>query len=176
MQTPDGIKIIPTVYHEVMTLLGSEALAAVEVPIAARRHLKLIHDHGTASTTYIRAEISVSGLTSADLEQYLTLHKEEIIRFGVRFLGDQDATSEEQEYAEGEEQDPAEGSEVLGLGNGFGIKIAIYHNFLTNRTPPELLAFLKNRRIPKAATFARDLTRVYGESQSHERTTQAEGT
>lgn len=165
MQTPDGIKIIPTVYHEVVALLKSEALAAVELPIAARRRLKIIYDDGTASTTSIRADISVSGLTSAEIEQYLILHKEAVIRFGIRFFGDQSATSEEQEYAEGEEQDPAEGAQVLGLGNGIGIRMAIYHNFLTNRTPADLLAYLKNRRIPHAAKFAKDLARIYAESQ-----------
>jgi hypothetical protein len=165
MQTPDGIKIIPTVYQEVLALLKSDALAAVEHPIAAGRRLKMIYDDGTASMTYLRAEISVSGLTTAGIAEYLSHNQDVLIRFGLRFLGDKDATSDEQEYAEGEEQDPPGESEVLGFSNGMGIKIAIYHNFLTNRTPAEFLAFLKNRRIPKAATFARDLARVYVESQ-----------
>ena len=163
MQTPDGIKIIPTVYHEVIALLKSEALAAVELPIAARRRLKIIYDDGTASTTYIRADISVSGLTSAELEQYLIRYKEAVVRFGIRFFGDQSATSDEQEYAEGEEQDPPEGAQLLGLGNGIGIRMAIYHNFLTNRTPADLLAYLKNRRTPHAAKFANDLARINSE-------------
>jgi hypothetical protein len=165
MQTPDGIKIIPTVYQEVLALLKSDALVVVEHPIAAGRRLKLIYDDGTASMTYLRAEISVSGLTTADIAEYLSHNQDALIRFGLRFLGDQDATSDEQEYAEGEEQDPPGESEVLGLSNGMGIKIAIYHNFLTNRTPTEFVAFLKNRRIPKAATFAQHLARVYVESQ-----------
>jgi hypothetical protein len=165
MQTPDGIKIIPTVYQEVLALLKSDTLAAVEHPIAARRHLKMIYDDGTASMTYLRAEISVSGLTTAGIEEYLSHHKDAVIRFGLRFLGDQNATSDEQEYAEGEDQDPPGESEILGLSNGMGIKVAIYHNFLTNRMPAEFLAFLKNRRIPNAAKFARDLDRIYSESQ-----------
>ncbi|MDB5342728.1 MAG: hypothetical protein JWP89_1105 [Schlesneria sp.] len=165
MQTPDGIKIIPTVYQEVLALLKSDVLAAVEHLIAAERRLKMIYDDGTASMTYLRAQISVSGLTTAGIEGYLSHNKDAVIRFGLRFLGDQDATSDEQEYAEGEEQDPPGESEILGLSNGMGIKIAIYHNFLANRTPAEFIAFLKNRRIPKAAKFARDLVRVYGESQ-----------
>lgn len=146
-------------------MLKSDALSAVEQPIAAQRRLKIVYDDGTASTSHIRAEISVSGMTTAAIGEYLSHYQEAVIHFGVRFLGDQGATSDEQEYPVGEEQDPPGESEVLGLGNGFGIKIAIYHNFLANRPPAEFVAFLKNRRIPKAAKFARDLARVYGESQ-----------
>lgn len=165
MKTPDGIQIIPTVYQEVLALLKSDVLAAVEQPIAAGRRLKMIYDDGTASMTYLRAQISVSGLTTADIAKYLSQNTDALIRFGLRFLGDHEATSDDQEYPEGEEQDPPGESEILGLSNGMGIKMAIYHNFLANRTLSELLAYLKNRRVPKAANFARDLIRVYGESR-----------
>ncbi|HEY4258580.1 MAG TPA: hypothetical protein VGM98_00410 [Schlesneria sp.] len=114
MQTPDGIKIIPTVYQELLALLKSDVLAAIERPIAVGRRLKMIYDDGTASMTYLRAEISVSGLTTAGIQEYLSQNTDALIRFGLRFLGDQNATSDEQEYAEGEEQDPPGESEILG--------------------------------------------------------------
>ena len=87
-----------------------------------------------------------------------------MIAFGVRLLQE---TSDEEEYPEDEEQDPDEESETLGYANGFGIKYAIYHHFLANRSLSELRAFLKNRRIPKHTKFAKELQKVF--LQVHDR-------
>lgn len=163
MKTPEGITITPTTYQEVVSLLTSDELAAVECPIAERRRLRILRDLASTTTSYLQAEVSVSGLTVAEIRKYLALHRSSLIAFGVRFLGDGDATKEEQEYPEGEEQDPDGASETLGLGVGFGVKYAIYHNFLTNRSASDFRAFLKNRRIPKHTKFAKELVRVLAE-------------
>ncbi len=168
MQTPEGIDVILTSYQEVVALLKSEALATVEEAIAARCHLNIIHDHGAASTSYTQSEISISGMNACQIENYLANNEHSIIEFGVGFLSDEDATSDEQEYPEGEEQDPDGESELLGYGNGFGITYVIYHNFLANRTPAEFRAFLKNRRVPKHTKFMKELARVFDEVQSND--------
>ncbi|MFP6676466.1 MAG: hypothetical protein VB878_15385 [Pirellulaceae bacterium] len=52
-----------------------------------------------------------------------------LIEFGIRFLGDEEATEDVQEYPEEEESGPDEADaiiEKLGLSAGFGITHAIY--------------------------------------------------
>jgi hypothetical protein len=165
MQTPVGITVIPTSYPEVVALLKSAPLDAVERAIADRLRAKIIDHASAASISYTQGEISVSGMTVGQIEAYLAANRKPLIDFGVRFLGDQEATSDEQEYPTGEEQDQDQPGVDLGLARGFGIKIAIYHNFLANRAPAELRAFLKNRRIPRHAKFAKELERVFRASQ-----------
>ena len=58
-------------------------------------------------TNYTLAEMSVSGMTAAQIRQLLDTRSDEIIELGVAFLRDEAATSDEQEFAEGEEQDPS---------------------------------------------------------------------
>ena len=163
MKTPEGITITPTSYQEIVALWTSDELAAVECPIAEQCRLKIIRDLASTTTGHLQAEVSVSGMTVADITHYLALHRNHLVAFGVRFLGDKDATKEEQEYPDGEEQDGDDQSETMGLGVGFGVKYAIYHNFLSNRLSAEFRAFLKNRRIPKHTKFAKELERVFTE-------------
>ena len=164
MQTPEGITVIPISFQDVGALLKSDELSAVEKEIASRCRLNIIYDRGSAGTSYTQAEISVCGMTVDQLTGYLADNKNSLIDFGVRFMSDEDATNDEQEYPEGEEQDPDGESEALGYGNGFGIKVAIYHNFLANRTAAEFRAFLKNQRIPKHTKFAKELARTFAGS------------
>lgn len=161
----EGVTYIPTAFQDVVALLKSAALAAVEEPLAKKRGLNILYDIGSAGAAYSMAEISVSGMTPAQIEVYLAEHRQALIDFGNRFLGDEEATADEQEYPEGEEQDPDGESETLGLGNGFGIKVVIYHNFLANRTAAELRAYLKNRRIPKHGKFAKALSEAFRDAQ-----------
>ncbi len=161
MKTPEGISLTPTSYQEIVALLTSEELASVECPIADQCRLRIIHDLASTTTSHLQAEVSVSGMTVAELTQYLALYRNQLVAFGVRFLGDSDATKEEQEFAEGEEQDTGGESKTMGLRVGFGVKCAIYHNFLANRPVAEFRAFLRNRRIPKHTKFAKELERVF---------------
>lgn len=158
------IKVIPTPYPEVLALLRSDALRAVEQPIAAAVGSRIVEDFSSC-TSYTQADISVSGMTVAEAEALLISHRDQIIKFGVRFLRDQAATDDTEEYPEGEEQAPSETVEVQGLCVGFGIGYAIFYNFLAHRTPAEFQAYLKNRRIPHRARFARELRRVFDFAQ-----------
>ena len=54
MQTPECITIIPTDQQEVIELLNSEALAAVEKPLATALKAEIIYDNSTASLSLIR--------------------------------------------------------------------------------------------------------------------------
>lgn len=166
MKTPEGITITPTSYQEIVGLLTSDELAGVECPIAEHCRLKIIRDLASTTTSHLQAEVSVSGMTVAEITHYLTLHRNQLVAFGNRLLSDKDATKEEQEYPDGEEQDADADSETMGMRVGFGVKYAIYHNFLSNRHPAEFRAFLKNRRIPKHTKFAKELERVSAELSS----------
>ncbi len=159
MQTPEGIKVVPASYPDVLVLLKSDSLAAIEEPIAARCRMRIIYEHGAAYVSCTQADISVCCMTIEQIETYLAEHKHALIECGIQFMASDE--EDEQEYPEGEEQEPDEHIETLGCGNGFGIRIAIYHNFIANRTPAELRAYLKNRRIPKHTKFAKELAQIF---------------
>src|SRR5262249_35187791 len=159
-----AIKVISIPYQQTVALLQSETLRAVEEAIASEVGSRIIEYNSVMSASLAQADMSVSGLTLAEIESLLVSCRQHIVAFGIRFLRDKDATSNEEEYPEGEEQEPSETEEVHGLGKGFGINYAIYYNFLANRTPAEFRAYLKNRRIPHAAKFAKELRRVFEEA------------
>ena len=159
------IRVIPTPYQEVLALLRSDALRAVEQSIAVAVGSHILEDSTIASTTRIQGDLSVSGMTIAETESLLLAQRDQIIRFGIAFLRDEAATDTTEEFPEGEEQDPPKIVSVLGLGVGFGISYAIFYNFLARRTPAEFRAYLSNRRIPHQARFARELRRVFESAQ-----------
>jgi hypothetical protein len=155
------IKVIPTPYHEVLALLKSDTLRDVELPIISAIGSRIVEDYSTTCTSFTQADMSVSGMTVTQVTALLMNHQEELVRFGIAYLQDRAANHETEEYPEGEEQDPSETVEVLGYGVGFGIKIAILYHFLAHRTTAEFRSYLKNRRYPHQAKFARELRRVF---------------
>ena len=106
MQTPEGLTIISVSHQDVLALLRSDALAAIENQIASQCGLRIIYDDSSASTSCTQAEISVCGMTTDQIEDYLNVSKTSLIDFGARFLNDDDATSDE--------QDPDDESEPSG--------------------------------------------------------------
>jgi hypothetical protein len=161
--TTSSIKVIPTPYEGVVALLRSNILRDVEQAIASRVGSVVHEELSSVCTSLAQADASVSGMTLAQIETLLSERRDEIVAFGVRFLRDDEATSDDEEYPEGEEPDPSPKGTVLGLGTGFGVKYAIYFNFLANRTPAEFREYLKNRRIPQHAKFEKELRRIYEE-------------
>jgi hypothetical protein len=169
---PTPIKVIPISYQEAMALLQSDNLRAVEDGIASQVGMPVLREYPPVIVNLIQAEISVSGITTGQIEGILNEHRAQIIAFGIRFLRDAEATRDEEEYPEGEEpgeEDKPTTVEIRGLGTGFGITYAIYYNFLANRPPADFREFLKNRRIPRHTRFAKEIRRVFDE------TTLAEG-
>lgn len=160
-----AVKVIPTPYQQVLALLQSDALRAVEQPIAAAVGSRVVEDYSTACTSLTQSDLSVSGLTVAEAEALLVAERERLIRFGVAFLRDEAATAGGEEFPPGQEAEPSETVESHWLGVGFGVKYAIYYNFLARRTQAEFQAYLKNRRVPHRARFARELRRVFAALQ-----------
>ncbi|MBB3210641.1 hypothetical protein FHS27_006489 [Rhodopirellula rubra] len=141
-------------------------MADVETAIAAGIQMAICRDHLNTTANYTQAEISLSGLTIDQISSILRSDQSSLIDFGVRFLRDEEATEEVQEYPAGEEPDPDDVDETVtehGLGVGFGITYAIYWHFLTNHTAKDFTEFLKKRRIPGARKFATDLRRIYAD-------------
>src|SRR5882724_8623516 len=95
------INVIPTAYDEVLALLHSEAVRTVEQAIASEVGSRIVEDYSNICTNYTRGDISVSGLTVAEIESLLIARREEIVAFGIRFLRDQEASRDEEEYPEG---------------------------------------------------------------------------
>jgi hypothetical protein len=156
------IRVRPS-YQEVLDLLASEQLRTVEQAIAAEVGMNIVEDYSVVSTSHLLVAIGASGMTPSDIKVLLQDRRDKIVAFGVRLLRDPAVNSDEDEYPEGEEQDPPGKVLSKGLGTGFGVTYAIYHNFLANRTPAELRAFLKGRGI--SHSFSQDLRRLFDETQ-----------
>lgn len=123
-----GCHHVPTEYHEVVQLLKSTELAAVEKGISEGTATSIYHGNFSVNSNYTLAEVSVSGLTVDNITTILRDDCMSLIEFGIRFLGDEEATEGVQEYPEGEEPGPDEADaiiEKLGLSSGIGITYAI---------------------------------------------------
>ena len=155
-----AIRVIPTPFHDVLALLHSPALRAVEQAIVAKTGSRIVEDYSVTRTSMTQADLSVSGMTVAEAESLLITHRDRIIAFGVALAPD-DSTDHDGEFPEDEEQDASEPVEVLGMAVGFSVGLAITYNFLANRTASDYLAYLKNRLVPHQARTARELRRVF---------------
>jgi hypothetical protein len=158
--TPEGITVTPVEFHDVIEILNSDALKAVEEPIAAACGLKILRDWMPIQISIAQAELSVCGMSVEECKNYLAENQASIVEFALRLLNDNTEISEE-EFPEGEEQDPSEEGRLLGISNGLGVTWTIYHQFVSRRSPKELRAFLKNRQIPFHAKYAKQLASIY---------------
>lgn len=164
-----SIKLTPTPFSDVVALLKSEALRVIEEPIAADLRMKIVYDFTSSSVSITQAWVSVCGMSCQDIEKFLAEQYDALLRFGIAHQRYQLGVPDEQEYPAGEEPGPDELDETVeihGLANGFGVKIATQYNFLANRSPAELRDFLENRRIPRAAKYAREMRRVFDQTQA----------
>jgi hypothetical protein len=164
-----SIKAISTPFLEVVAVLQSPSLTRVEEGIAAAIGKPILREYSSVYVSPTQAAMSVSGMSPTQIQKFLDEHQDALITFGIRFAQDADATKEEEEYPEGEEPDDEDedsNSVSLGMGTGFGVIYAIYYNFLANRTPEDFREYLKNRRIPYHAKFAKELRRVFDEAKA----------
>lgn len=151
-------------HNDVLALLLSGALADVESAIADRTQNTICRDYLKTTARLTQAEISLSGLSVDEISSILRDQHDSVIEFGIRFLQDEAATEDTQEYPEGEEPDPEDVDRVVanqGLGVGFGVTYAIYWHFLTNQAAKDFTEFLQKRRIPGARKFTTDLRRIH---------------
>jgi len=156
--------------REVELLLKSEDLSFIETSIAKGCGTYVNKDHLDFTIGILRREIANSALGINSIKDLLRSKKDSIIKFGIDFYKTQAGEPHIEEYREGEEVNEDEKSNVLeshGLGIGFGIKYAIYFNFLENDMQDELLNFLKAQRIPYAKDFAKTLNKVHNLYRTH---------
>ena len=151
-------------HGEVELLLKSEDLSFIETSVAKECNTYVNKEHLDFTVNILRREITNSGLDINYIKELLSSKKMPIIKFGIDFIKKQVNEPHVEEYPEGEEVSEVEKSKVLesqGLGIGFGIKIAIYFNFLEKDIQDELLNYLKAEKIPFASNFAKTLNRIY---------------
>lgn len=109
-------------------LLSSSSLQQIESTIAAEMSCDLYKDNISLLTGFIKEEVDASMLSVKDIESFLDNNPEEIIDFGLKFLGK---------------------SKPQSLSTGIAITYSVYLIYLRDKDEKELLEYLKKRRIPK---------------------------
>jgi len=144
-------------------ILISNELSEIEVAITKECKTYVNKEHIDFTIGVLRREIDNSGLTITYIREQLKLKKDSIIKLGIQLLKVLRDKPIEEEYPQGEEAPAREKTKTIssnGLGVGFGVKYAIYLDFLENN-PNELPAYIKKERIPNAAKFAKTLAQLY---------------
>jgi hypothetical protein len=144
-------------------ILISNELSEIEVAITIECNTYVNKEYIDFAIGVVRREIDNSGLPITYIREQLKLKKGSIIKLGIQILKFARNKPIEEEYPQGEEPPASEKTKTVssnGIGVGFGIKYAIYLDFL-ERNPKELPAYIKKERIPNAAKFAKTLTQLY---------------
>ena len=147
----------------IKTILTSAELTEIENAITKHSETYVNKEYIDFTVNILRGEIENSGLTIDYIRNQLLLKKTQIIKLGINILETLKNKPIEEEYPKGEEIPNSEKSIIIsshGIGIGFGIKYAIYLDFLENR-PKELLDYIKKDRIPKADKFYKSLVKLY---------------
>ena len=149
--------------NAIKEILSSNELSEIEVAITNECKTYVNKEHIDFTIGIVRREIANSDLTIDFIRKQLSLKKDAIIKLGIQILKAQRGKSYEEEYPKGEI--PPEGGKTKiissnGVGVGFGIKYAIYLDYLENK-PKDLTEYLKKERIPYAAKFSKNLFELY---------------
>ena len=158
----DNLKFLVT-DNEIENILYSKELLEIETSIASQCKTYVNKEFVEFTIGILRREISNSGLTLDYIRQLLSLRKGSIIRFGIQLLNNLKGKPIEEEYPKGERVPKTNKPEIIssqGVGIGFGIKYAIYLDYLENR-PKDLINYLTKERIPKANKFSKILGKLY---------------
>jgi hypothetical protein len=145
-------------FSDVDALLAMPELHEVEARIAFELNLKIVPLNSTTKRMLL-AEISQAGLPVSEIKHIIAGEDQRLVNFAVRHntLSDLNHSGE---------FDPHEGdrccdsnSKIIGLSEGCSVGYAILLQYAKlGRT--ELIAFLKNRRIPRAATTADEIIKL----------------
>jgi hypothetical protein len=144
-------------------ILISSELSEIEVAITDECNTYVNKEFIDISIGFIRREIDNSCLPISYIREQLKLKREKIIKLGIQILKYTREETLEEEYPGEEEPSEIEKTKIVssnGIGIGFGIKYAIYLDFLESN-PKELLTFIRKERIPNAAKFAQALAKLY---------------
>jgi hypothetical protein len=150
--------------QEVKELLASPELASVEEAIAREDGTRVSHEHVNVTYNYTQIELGFTPFTPEEVRARLRADRDLLVRFGVAFLRDRAKAEWVEEYAPGEEPDADDRPRVVkvhDLACGVGITYLIYVYFLRDRPRAEFMDYLKKRRTPAAAAYARDVRRVF---------------
>jgi hypothetical protein len=148
---------------EIRNILNSNELSEIEAYITSECKTYVNKEFIDFTIDILRREITNSGLAITYIEQQLVLKKDLIIKLGIKILKTLRNKPIEEEYPKGEEIPRNEKSKVItshGVGIGFGVKYAIYLDFLENN-PKELIQFIKKERIPNAEKFSKMLQKFF---------------
>ena len=149
--------------NAIKDILVSNELSEIEVAITNECETYINKDYIDFTISTLRREISNSGLTIEYIREELRLKKDSIIKLGIRILNALKDKPIDEEYPKGESVPKSQQPQVIsshGVGIGFGVKYAIYLDFLENK-PKELIEYIKKERIPKASKFCRTLEKLY---------------
>lgn len=111
----------------------------------------------------LRKEIENSGLTIEYIREQLLLKKKSIIKLGIQILNALKDKPIEEEYPKAQGIPGSKRPQIIssyGVGIGFGVKYAIYLDFLETK-PKELIDYIKKEKIPKANKFYKTLQELY---------------
>ncbi len=149
---------------EIKEVLKSDELSQIEESITEVCKTYVNKEFIDFTIGVVRREITNSNLSLEYLKKQIAEKKESLIKFGIRFMLASKNAPIEEEYPEGEGVPRNERPKVIssqGFGIGFGIKYAIYLDFLENN-PKELINYIKKERIPKAQKLNDLLIKLYG--------------
>lgn len=113
---------------EIEILLGSSGLQRIENAIADKLNCDLYKEDFSLLTGFIKEEVDASLLSIQDIGNFIDNYSDEVIDFGVEFLGDIKP-------------------QILTIG--IAITYSVYMIYLKWKDEKELLEYLKRRRIPK---------------------------
>lgn len=145
--------------EEVVTLLNSPELAVLEAGVLKEKSAELFP---LRSAMPLLAEISMSGVASAELWSCLREQSGALREFGRRLQSVE--AQDEQEFSGAETSDNADTdlmSACLGYQHGFGLSYACLFSLLRSGDAEKLVEFLRKRRIPNYKNFYRQLKEIY---------------
>jgi len=114
--------------NKIEKILNSPNLQQIEDTIANKLGCGLYKDNISLLAGFLKEEIDASMLSLYDIEYFMINHSQEVIEFGLKFLGK---------------------SKLQSLSAGIAITYSIYLIYLKNKDERELMEYLKRRRIPK---------------------------
>lgn len=124
---------------ELEGFLSGSSLQLIESSIADKISCDLYKDNISLLTGFIKEEVDASMLSIKVIDSFLDNNPEEVINFGLKFLGK---------------------TKPQSLSTGIAITYSIYLIYLKEKDEKELLEYLKKRRIPKPQKLLEQLLSI----------------
>jgi len=150
-------------FDDVLALLRGPIVQGFETQYVSARGYRLHDSWGDSQR--LTKELAFAKITREVIKQTLVSRAELVARYWDAVQADPNA--DEQEYPEGEEPDPDDEPDTVYsdgptmLKRGFSIMAACSIWLLTERTEPELVSWLKFRRIPYHKKYAKEMREMF---------------